>query len=196
MTEAIVAPAAVRTGPPDGYLPIAEHGIIGDLHTIALVGTDGTIDWYCPDRFDAPSVFGALLDREKGGYWRIAPAGEGWTSKQLYFPDTNILITRFLHSGGIAEVIDFMPTDRPGLLVRRVLSVHGETTFRLELEPRFDYGRAEHETALHDDGAAFASPGRTLHLAAPVPLERTERGAAAMFTVAGEESASFVLGGE
>src|SRR6266516_4207613 len=120
MTEAIVAPAAVKTGPPGGYLPIAEHGIIGDLHTIALVGTDGTIDWYCPDRFDAPSVFGALLDRQKGGYWRIAPAGPA-ESKQLYFPDTNVLLTRFLSSRGVAEVIDFMPIGQPARLVRRVL---------------------------------------------------------------------------
>ena len=82
-----------------GYLPIAEHGIIGDLHTAALVGTDGTIDWYCCPHFDSPSVFGAILDRQRGGYYRIAPATEGWTPKQLYFPDTNVLITRFLTHG-------------------------------------------------------------------------------------------------
>jgi GH15 family glucan-1,4-alpha-glucosidase len=197
MTETLLVPGTQSmASPPDGYLPIDAHGIVGDLHTVALVGTEGTIDWYCPGRFDAPSVFAALLDRERGGYWRIAPAGEDWTSKQLYFPETNILITRFLSPGGIAEVIDFMCTSRPGLLVRRVLSVHGQTTFRLELEPRFDYGRAEHETALHDEGAAFAAPEQTLHLAAPVSLERTERGVAATFTVSGEESASFVLGEE
>src|SRR5215217_125616 len=79
-----------------GYLPIAEHGLIGNLHTVALVGTEGTIDWYCCPRFDAPSLFGALLDRERGGYWRITPTGTDWTTRQLYFPDTNILITRFL----------------------------------------------------------------------------------------------------
>ena len=71
-----------------GYLPIAEHGLIGDLHTVALVGTEGTIDWYCCPRFDAPSLFGALLDRERGGYWRLAPTDTAWTTKQLYFPDT------------------------------------------------------------------------------------------------------------
>jgi GH15 family glucan-1,4-alpha-glucosidase len=80
----------------DAYLPIAEHGLIGDLHTVALVGVDGTIDWYCCPRFDAPSVFGAILDKAKGGHYRIAPAGGEWTTKQLYFPDTNVLITRFL----------------------------------------------------------------------------------------------------
>jgi GH15 family glucan-1,4-alpha-glucosidase len=182
--------------PPEGYLPIDAHGIVGDLHTVALVGTEGTIDWYCPGRFDAPSVFGALLDRQKGGYWRIAPVGKGWTSKQLYFPETNVLITRFLSAGGIAEVLDFMCTCRPGLLVRRVLSVHGETTFRLECEPRFDYARADHETTVDDVGAVFASRDLTLNLAAPISLERTERGAASTFTVGGEESVSLVLGEE
>src|ERR1051326_1725460 len=91
-----------------GYLPIAEHGVIGDLRTIALVGTEGTIAWDCPGRFDGPSVFGAILDTQRGGFYRIAPTTEGWTSKQLYFPDTNVLITRFLAQEGVTEVIDFM----------------------------------------------------------------------------------------
>src|SRR5262249_18916672 len=88
------------------YLPIAEHGVIGDLRTVALVGTDATIDWYCPLRFDAPSVFGALLDSGDGGYYRIAPV-EQWSTKQLYVPDTNVLITRFLSPSGVGEVQDF-----------------------------------------------------------------------------------------
>src|SRR5262245_46951490 len=107
-----------------GYLPIAEHGLIGDLHTAALVGTDGTIDWYCSPRFDSPSVFAAILDRVRGGYWRIAPAAPGWTSKQLYFPDTNTLITRFLSADGVGEVQDFVPiasspAHPPHCLIRR-----------------------------------------------------------------------------
>jgi GH15 family glucan-1,4-alpha-glucosidase len=92
-----------------GYLPIAEHGLIGDLHTVALVGTEGTIDWYCCPRFDSPSVFGAILDSERGGHYRLRPAVEGWTTKQLYFPDSNVLITRFLTPEGVGEVEDFMP---------------------------------------------------------------------------------------
>ena len=91
------------------YLPIAEHGLIGDLHTVALVGTDGTIDWYCCPRFDSPSVFAAILDADRGGLFRIWPDCEGWSSKQLYLPDTNILITRFLMPDGVGEVQDFMP---------------------------------------------------------------------------------------
>src|ERR1700678_3894937 len=60
-----------RIGPPQGYLPIEEHGIVGDLRTVALIGTDGTVDWYCPSRFDAPSLFGALLDANTGGYFSL-----------------------------------------------------------------------------------------------------------------------------
>jgi GH15 family glucan-1,4-alpha-glucosidase len=182
-----------------GYLPIGEHGVIGDLHTVALVGTDGTIDWYCPGRFDAPSVFCALLDKEKGGHYRIAPARGGWTTKQLYVPDTNVLITRFLTEEGVGEVLDYMPIDdRPGArhrqrLIRRVLCVKGEMHFRLEIEPRFDYARAEHETALLDGGAVFASPDLSLALSSPVGLERTARGAVAEFTLRHGESAGFSL---
>jgi GH15 family glucan-1,4-alpha-glucosidase len=78
------------------YLSIAEHGLIGDLHTVALVGTDGTIDWYCCPRFDPPSVFAAILDADHGDLFRISPDCDSWRSKQLYLPDTNVLITRFL----------------------------------------------------------------------------------------------------
>src|SRR5215472_10871178 len=88
---------------------IAEHGLIGDLQTAALVATDGTIDWFCCPRFDSPSVFARILDRERGGYFRIAPANADCVVKQLYFPDTAILITRFMSEDGVAELVDFMP---------------------------------------------------------------------------------------
>ena len=91
----------------DRYLPIAEHGIIGDLRTVALVGTDGTIDWYCPGRFDAPSLFASLLDADRGGFFRLA-AQKGGRPKQLYMPDTNILLTRYLTKDSVGEVVDFM----------------------------------------------------------------------------------------
>src|SRR6478609_6857467 len=90
-----VMSGGVRWAPRVRYLPIAEHGMIGDMHTVALVGTDGTIDWYCCPRFDSPSVFGSILDADRGGLFRIAPdRDDGWSSKQLYLPDTNVLITR------------------------------------------------------------------------------------------------------
>jgi GH15 family glucan-1,4-alpha-glucosidase len=71
------------------YRPIENYGIIGDMHSVALVGMDGSIDWLCFPHFDSPSVFGAILDDEKGGRFRISPASEDFKSKQLYWPDTN-----------------------------------------------------------------------------------------------------------
>src|ERR1700727_1902429 len=94
--------------PPTGYLPIEEHGIVGDLRTVALVGTDGTVDWYCPSRFDAPSLFGALLEARKGGYFSLTSRTGYARPKQLYLPDTNILLTRFQGKQAVGEVIDFM----------------------------------------------------------------------------------------
>ncbi len=154
----------------DRYPPIADHGLIGDLHTAALVTTDGTIDWLCFPRFDAPSVFACLLDHDKGGRFRIAPEGEDYVARQLYFPDTAILITRFMTPGGVGEVIDFMPipegrqaTDHHRL-VRVVRCVRGELRFVMECAPRFDYGRQAHELELTDQGAVFRSPTLQLTL--------------------------------
>ncbi len=176
-TWSITGPGAIDAS---GYLPIAEHGLIGDLHTVALVGTDGTIDWYCCPRFDAPSLFGAILDKERGGYWAIVPGSEGWTTKQLYIPDTNVLITRFLSPDGVGELQDFMPVAaqgyRPHCLIRRVVCVRGRMPFHLEVEPRFDYGRSRHETRLHERGARLQSPTLSVALGSPLPLERSEQG--------------------
>ena len=88
------------------YPPIAEHALIGDLQTAALVSSDGTIDWFCSPRFDSPSVFASLLDCQRGGSFRIAPTSGEHTIKQMYFPDTAVLITRFMTSDGVAEIVD------------------------------------------------------------------------------------------
>ncbi|HZQ04255.1 MAG TPA: glycoside hydrolase family 15 protein [Gaiellaceae bacterium] len=179
------------------YLPIAEHGVIGDLRTVALVGTDGTIDWYCCPRFDSPSVFGAILDRQRGGRYRIAPASREGTVKQLYFPDTNVLITRFLTPQGVGEVQDFMPVTPSGSdrqrLIRRVLCVRGELRFRVEVEPRFDYGRERHETIAHERGVVFRSPSLTLALSSMIGLRCTGAGASAEFELGPNDTATFVL---
>jgi GH15 family glucan-1,4-alpha-glucosidase len=182
-----------------GYLPIAEHGIIGDLHTAALVGTDGTIDWYCCPSFDSPSIFGAILDRARGGYYRIAPAVDGWTPKQLYLPDTNVLITRFLTEEGVGEVQDFMPVDN-GLgqthrnrLIRRVLGVRGTMHFRLNAQPRFNYGLDDHDTYFHENGVLFRSPGVCMALETPLELKADGRGVECRFALEPGESATFVL---
>jgi GH15 family glucan-1,4-alpha-glucosidase len=162
----------------DRYPLISEHGLIGDLQTAALVTTDGTIDWFCFPRFDSPSVFASLLDRDKGGQFRIGPEGDDYVTKQLYFPDTAVLITRFMTPDGVGEVVDFMPIDEPRvatdrhLLVRLVRVVRGEMRFVLECAPRFDYGRAGHQLEATDNGWAFRSKGLHLTLQATTELER------------------------
>ena len=152
----------------DGYPLIADHGLIGDLQTAALVSTDGSIDWFCTPRFDSPSVFGALLDREKGGHFRIRPSEGAFDTKQLYHPDTAILITRFLTEGGVGEVVDFMPATSSTRatenhhIVRLVRCVRGRMTFDLDIAPRFDYGRRPHEVLVTEHGGVFTSGGSTL----------------------------------
>ncbi|MGQ7294863.1 glycoside hydrolase family 15 protein [Quadrisphaera sp. KR29] len=169
---------------PERYLPIEEHGIIGDLRTTALVGTDGTVDWYCPARFDAPSLFASLLDAERGGSFRLS-ARTASRPKQLYLPDTNVLLTRFLGKDAVGEVIDFMVPETSSvasprdLLVRRARAVRGRALFTLDCSPAFDYGRARHEVRLVEGvGAVFTSPaGRfVLRVRPPVQLRLTEGG--------------------
>ena len=152
------------------YPLIADHGLIGDLQTAALVTTDGSIDWFCFPRFDSPSVFGALLDRRLGGRFQIRPAADAFDTTQMYLPDTAILVTRYLTVDGVGEVIDFMPvsgtvaTDRHRL-VRMVRCVRGRMTFEADLAPRFDYSRQPHKVRLTDQGAVFTSDhaSMTLH---------------------------------
>jgi GH15 family glucan-1,4-alpha-glucosidase len=194
------APAGAHGAQRARYLPIAEHGMIGDLHTVALVGTDGTIDWYCCPRFDSPSVFAAILDADRGGLFRIAPEREGWTSRQLYLPETNVLITRFLTPDGVGEVQDFMPPPATGQaahrhrMVRRVLAVRGQMRFAVDVAPRFDYARARHEVALSEHGALFRSPGLRLSLSTRCPLEIVDGcDVRARIELRAGETASFVL---
>jgi GH15 family glucan-1,4-alpha-glucosidase len=175
--------------PPAGYLPIEEHGIVGDLRTVALVGTDGTVDWYCPSRFDAPSLFGALLDAKKGGHFSLWSRGSG-RPKQLYLPDTNILLTRFQGAEAVGEVIDFMVPETSStrrardLLVRQARAVRGRATFELACHPAFDYGRAPHTVRLVDGvGAVFESSMGRCVLRTEVPLKIEESGVAATFTL-------------
>lgn len=151
----------------DEYPLIENHGLIGDLQTAALVTTDATIDWFCCPRFDSPSVFGALLDHRKGGHFTVRPVADTYTSKQLYHPDTAVLVTRFMTEAGTGEVVDFMPvtgttaTDRHRL-VRMLRCVRGSMTFEGEIAPRFDYGRTPHELHLTERGALFVSPEMNL----------------------------------
>ena len=150
------------------YLPIDQYGVIGDLHTAALVGRNGSIDWLCLPRFDSPSLFGAILDDQKGGRFKISATGEA-TTRQMYVPDTNVLITRFVTADGVAEIYDCMPieVDEPGTravahdLVRVVHGVRGTVEpgaalpASLRLRPGCGTRRAK-----SPHGCLFTSDGR------------------------------------
>ncbi len=181
----------------DRYPDISGHGLIGDLQTAALVTTNGTIDFFCCPRFDSPSVFCSLLDADQGGYCRVTPAADRYVSKQLYFPNTAELVTRFMTPDGVGEVQDFMPviegppTDRHRL-VRYLRVARGTMKFIVEIEPRFDYGRASHTVEVTDVGAVFRAAGGmelTLHTVAEAPgqrqaqIERTPGGLRATITM-------------
>ena len=162
----------------DRYPDIADHGLIGDLQTAALVTTDGVLDWFCVPRFDSPSVFASLLDADRGGFYKIAPDRDDYVSRQLYLPDTAVLVTRFLTPDGVGEVHDFMPvvhgaaTDRHRL-IRNIRVVRGVMRFAIEIQPRFDYGRASHKIEPTEDGGVFESDGLSLTAHAIAPPEMT-----------------------
>ncbi len=179
---------------------IGDYGVIGDLHTVALVGKDGSIDWCCFPHFDSPSLFGALLDDQYGGRFRIAPLDDG-KRQQLYLPETNVLLTRFLHQDGVAELTDFMPveSDEPGIrpkrhqIIRMLSVVRGRIRFRLECRPAFNFGRETHQVTQHPQGAVFRSPSMTVGLVSPVALTTFEGGAEAEFTLEAGQQVSFLL---
>ncbi len=182
------------------YLPIENYGVIGDLNTIALVSVGGSIDFMCFPRFDSPTVFAALLDREKGGFFQITPVSGDFKCRQRYLPDTNILLTRFLGSDGVAAVSDFMPVRQPGhrqSLFRRVKVVRGEMRFRMVCAPRFDYGRAGHAVEKQSAKDLVFSPEKggqpALHLRCGVATQVENGAAIAEFKLRAGETASFVL---
>jgi GH15 family glucan-1,4-alpha-glucosidase len=181
------------------YKPIENYGLIGDLSTTALVGIDGSIDFMCFPRFDSPTIFAALLDHSNGGRFLLAPELKKPTQKQLYLPDSNVLLTRFLAEGGMAEVSDFMPITALGhahALIRRAKSIRGNIRFRMVCEPRFDYGRATKRVRKTGREVLFISQGsdRTvLRLRSELPLKVKNGAAMAEFTLRSGEKASFVL---
>lgn len=180
------------------YLPIESYGVIGDLHTVALVGIDGSIDWCCLPHFDSPSVFAGILDDRKGGSFRVASLAEG-RRKQMYLPDTNVLVTRFLSEDGVGEVVDFMPihegppSRKVHEIVRVVRGIRGTVRFRLECRPAFDFARRAHEVRLDARGAVFECEGMRLALISRFPLCVQGSGVALEFDLAPGESTTFIL---
>jgi GH15 family glucan-1,4-alpha-glucosidase len=174
----------------DRYPAIEDHAVIGDLHTVALVAADGTIDWCCLPRFDSPTVFGSLLDADRGGSFAVSCDAD--RIRQLYMPDSNVLVTRFLGAESVGEVVDFMvprqesgpPMRRGHLLVRRLQAVRGEVTFTISCRPAFDFGQKDHGVHVLDRGGAmFSCSGGQAELA----LRSTQR-----FSVAGQAATAVV----
>ncbi|MDQ6645019.1 MAG: DUF5911 domain-containing protein, partial [Chloroflexota bacterium] len=187
--------------PSQTYLPIEDHALIGDLHTVVLVGKNGSMDWCCLPRFDSPSVFGAILDAAKGGFFRISPTDmEGVKCQQLYLPETNILLTRFLSVNGVAEITEFMPIKEVGTeehhhqIIRSVSIVQGSLPFTLTCRPGFNYARDDHHVEVSQKGAIFQSKYFNLGLASPLPLEPDGQGGVqATFTLQPGQAVHFLL---
>ena len=184
------------------YKPIEQYGVIGDLHTAVLIGIDGCIDWFCLPNFDSPSVFGAILDDKKGGHFKISSV-DSTVQRQLYFPETNVLITRFSSNDGVARLVDFMPMEplrgqqesrHTCTLIRSVTAVTGTVRLRLECFPAFNYARTSHKVVPTDGGVIFESEdGMRLGLSLPGPYDVRQDGVVSEFTLTSGESATFVL---
>jgi GH15 family glucan-1,4-alpha-glucosidase len=186
------------------FQPIENYGVIGNMRSIALVCTNGSIDFLCFPGFDSPTVFAGLLDPERGGHFRICPDIEDMRTRQLYLPDTNILLTRFLSDTGVAEITDFMPVvedgdrKRYGHHILRMISVtKGEVRFSMRCAPRFNYARSEHEAVCEDKSICFVPasqdcPSMALHTTFPMQVEGKD--ATAVFTLKAGETATVAFG--
>ena len=182
-----------------GYRPLEDYGMIGDLHTIALVCKDGSIDWCCLPHFDSPSIFASILDAQKGGFFKISPAYPT-AEKQMYVAGSNILLSRFLAPEGVGEVTDFMPIKAETAdelhvhqIVRQVKVVRGSVKFRIQCFPAFDYARGAHNLKITDGGAIFSSKAVHLGLTSPVKLNPKGTGVEAEFLMHEGECLTFLL---
>jgi GH15 family glucan-1,4-alpha-glucosidase len=180
------------------YPPIESYAVIGDLQSVALVGSDASIDFLCLPRFDSPSIFAALLDADRGGRFSITPRLDGARCKQLYLPETNVLLSRFLAPEGVAEITDLMVVGdqpMPSRMVRRAKAVRGTIELSVRCVPRFDYARAQHRVEHHDDGVRFSQQGgdMVLRLASSHPLSIEDGDAVARVTLREGESVWWIL---
>ncbi|EOR93346.1 Glucoamylase [Arcticibacter svalbardensis MN12-7] len=182
------------------YQPIENYGIVGDLNTVALIGLNGSIDFMCFPNFDSPSIFAALLDEEKGGSFQLKPIFTEMKTKQLYLPDTNLLLTRFLSPDGVSEITDFMPVEElynGKELIRRLTTIRGEVKYSMKCMPRFNYGKSTHTVKqISKTEVIFTSTGENetvLRLVSSVPLHVSGLDVTADFTLAPNQKADFLL---
>ncbi|KAG7088984.1 hypothetical protein E1B28_012930 [Marasmius oreades] len=155
------------------YIPISNHGLIGNLHTAAMVSIDGSIESYCVPNFDSPSIFARILDKDKGGHFSITPT-EPYSTKQNYLPSSNVLQTKFMNETGVVNVIDFLPRrpndnykskTKPLLhwLVRRVEVIRGSLPLIMQCAPAFNYARSSHQTTIVNDPSAVNKERKMAH---------------------------------
>src|ERR1700722_17428960 len=184
------------------FQPIENYGVIGNMRSIALVGMNGSIDFLCYPDFDSPTVFAALLDDSKGGRFQIEPQLTNMRIRQLYLPDTNILLTRFLAEEGVAELTDYMPVQKngeqqPNEIVRTVSVIRGNVNFKMLCQPRFDYARSAHRTEISDGCAMFIPDANTyspMALSSIVGLRHKSQDVGSEFSLPAGATATFVLG--
>jgi len=185
------------------FEPIENYGVIGNMRSIALVGMNGSIDFLCYPNFDSPTIFAALLDDKRGGRFHIQPELKNMRIRQLYLPDTNILLTRFLAEEGVAELTDYMPIstagEQPNELVRTAAVVRGEVNFKLLCQPRFNYAMCGHDLVVSEGQCAWFSPEGgacpPMALYSTVPLRQEARHVTAEFRLRAGEKATFLFGG-
>jgi GH15 family glucan-1,4-alpha-glucosidase len=184
-----------------GFQPIENHGVIGNMRSIALVGMNGSIDFMCYPEFDSPTIFASLLDDDNGGRFQIQPRLENLRVRQLYLPDTNILVTRFLSNNGVAELTDFMPigikSEQPNEIVRKVSVIRGKIPFTMCCDPRFDYARCRHTVETTKDFAIFTPENQQcppVALYSTIALQQESGKVISHFTLNAGEEATFVFG--
>jgi GH15 family glucan-1,4-alpha-glucosidase len=184
------------------FQPIENYGVIGNMRSIALVGMDGSIDFLCYPNFDSPTVFAALLDAKEGGHFQIEPQLTNMRIRQLYLPDTNILLTRFLAEEGVAELTDYMPIEKdeeqPNEIIRTVSVIRGNVRFNMRCQPRFNYARSAHRTELSDGCAMFFPADNScppMALYSTVPLEQDSQDVISSLDLQAGATATFVFGG-
>jgi GH15 family glucan-1,4-alpha-glucosidase len=187
------------------FQPIENYGVIGNMRSVALVSVQGSIDFLCFPDFDSPTVFAALLDLERGGSLCLAPELVDMRVKQLYLPDTNILLTRFLSDGGVAELTDFMPVaddkDKQSYghhILRMLRVIKGQIKFKMRCAPRFNYARSGHAAHMQEGSVCFVPdapecPNMALHATFPIQLDGND--AVASFTLSAGETAMLAFGG-
>eukprot|EP01133_Synstelium_polycarpum_P010854 gene10854-12644_t len=179
------------------YPPIESHGIIGNMLTSALVSTTAEINFMCYPHFDSPALFCKILDVNKGGYWSITPKNVAYKTRQSYWPDTNVLQTRFLTKEGVCSIVDYMPIILgKGLkwMVRKVKVVRGAIDFEMVCKPTFNFARSKHTVTKVHHGFNMSSDGVSLEIVGSAPMTTSEDGVIrSTFTLKENESTTFIL---